>query len=523
MAAICSWRGKLTKSNLKNKNNRSLDGNLKDGNVYSGGDNPKNKNKSNKNQYIEDNDLKNKEGKNTANKSKNGKGLNENANNADNDTRKSHLYKNSRLEYRKSEEYKREQERKLALKEQKAKEKEIRKKIKEEREELFLEKLYARRKKYADRLSKIEGKLGKTQIEVRGGNAQKALTAISKISKVEKVESTKEYTRFFVESKQCHKIIALLQNLCYDYKIINIVGVSSSIFRAFARTGIFTGIAASVCAVLIYSSFVTRVSVRCEGASDYALNAQIDGILKEYGAVEGARVKSFDADELENAISSLDGVTFVSVDKIGTHINVVYKTALKKENFVSANPQSVVAKKRAVVTRVIVEGGTAVCKYGDVVEVGDTLIDGYIEHGDNKIPVEAKGYAFGKVYYKRTKFFARVEKVETVVSSKTYTRFGMFEKVPKTPTSPFENYRLETKTSDFGYLLPIKIYSYRYDEIQTVEIENTLDEAGMKKAVYSELVADLTESATVLDVYYEITATEDGTYVTLMLEAEEII
>ena len=482
MAAICFWRDKLTKSNLKNRNKRNLHGNLK-----------------------------------------NGKVIKETENNADNTARKSHLNKNKRLEYGKIEESKKEKQRKLALKEQKAKEKEIRKKIKEEREELFLEKLYARRKKYMDRLSKIESKLGKTQIEVRGGNAQKALTAISKISKVEKVESTKEYSRFFVESKQCHKIIALLKNLCYDYKIINIVGVSSSLFRAFARIGIFAGIAASVCALLIYSSFVTRVSVRCEGASDYALNAQIDGILKEYGAIEGARVESFDADELENAISSLEGVTFASVDKVGTHINVVYKTALKKENFVFANSKSVVAKKRAVVTRVIVEGGTAVCKYGDVVEVGDTLIDGYIEYGDNKIPVEAKGYAFGKVYYKRTKFFARVEKVESVVNDKTYTRLGMFEKVPKIPTSPFENYRLETEASDFGYLLPIKIYSYRYEEIQTVEVENTLDEAGMKKAVYSELVADLTESATVLDVYYEITSTEDGTYVTLTLEAEEII
>ncbi len=431
--------------------------------------------------------------------------------------------KNNSLEYGKTEKYKKERERKLALKQQKAKEKEFKRKIKEKREEFFLDKLYARRRKYADRLSKIEGKLGKTQIEVRGSNAQKALIAISKISKVEKVESTKEYTRFFVESKQCRKIIALLQNLCYDYKIINIVGVSSTVLRLLARTGIFLGIVSGVCAVSIYSSFVTRVSVRCEGASDYALNAQIDGILKEYGAVEGARVKSFDASELENAISSLDGVAFASVDKVGTHINVVYKTALKKEYFVASNSKSVVAKKRAVVTRVIVEGGTAVCKYGDVVEVGDALIDGYIEYGDNKIPVEAKGYAFGKVYYKRTKFFARVERVETVVSGKTYTRLGMFTKVPKTPTSPFENYRLKTQTSDFGYLLPIKIYSYRYEEIQTVEVENTLDEAGMKKAVYSQLVAGLAESATVLDAYYEITATEDGTYVTLTLEAEEII
>ena len=396
-------------------------------------------------------------------------------------------------------------------------------KIKEEREEIFWRKLIAKKNKYRNRISKIERKFGKTQIEICGENAVKALSAISKIAKVEKVAVGKQSTSIFVESKQCHKIIALLQNLCYDYKIINIGGVSPAIFRSLTRAGLIVGIVLVAVAVWIYSSFVTRVSVRCEGASDYALNAQIDGILKECGAVEGARVKSFDASELENAISSLDGVTFASVDKIGTHINVVYKTALKKENFVFANSKSVVAKKRAVVTRVIVEGGTAVCKYGDVVEAGDTLIDGYIEYGDNKIPVEARGYAFGKVYYKRTKFFAKVEKVEKVTACKTYTRYGMFKKVPKTPTSPFENYRLKTEASDFGYLLPIKIYSYRYEEIQTVEVENTLDEAGMKKAVYSELVADLTESATVLDVYYEITSTEDGTYVTLTLEAEEII
>ena len=431
--------------------------------------------------------------------------------------------KNNRLEYRKREEYKKERERKLALKEQRENEKEIRKKIKEEREELFLEKLYARRKKYADRLSKIEGKLGKTQIEVRGVNAQKALTAISKISKVEKVESTKEYTRFFVESKQCHKIIALLQNLCYDYKIINIGGVSPAIFRSLTRAGLIVGIVLVAVAVWIYSSFVTRVSVRGEGASDYALNAEISGILKEYGLKEGARLKSLDKSALEKAIMSLDGVAFASVSANGTHVNVLYKTALKKEGFVQGNGKGVIASKRAVVTRVIAESGTAVKKYGDVVDVGDTLIEGYIEYGDSKIPVEARGYAFGKVYLKRTRFFANVESVEEVVSIKKYTRYGMFGKTPKTPKSPFERYRLKTSVSDFSYLIPLKIYSYEFEEIRKVERKNTLDDEQMKRAVYSDVVASLSESATVLDAYYEITKTEDGAYVTVTLEAEEII
>ena len=45
----------------------------------------------------------------------------------------------------------------------------------------------------------------------------------------------------------------------------------------------------------------------------------------------------------------------------------------------------------------------------------------------------------------------------------------------------------------------------------------------MKKAVYSDALARLSESATVLDAYYETTKTEDGTYVTVTLEVEEFI
>ena len=282
--------------------------------------------------------------------------------------------KNKGLEYRKSDEFKKRKSEKEAVRKQKEELAAQKRKIREEREEIFVRKLIAKKNKYRNRISKIERKFGKTQIEIYGENAVKALSAISKIAKVEKVAVGKQSTSIFVESKQCHKIIALLQNLCYDYKIINIGGVSPAIFRSLTRAGLIVGIVLVAVAVWIYSSFVTRVSVRCEGASDYALNAEISGILKEYGLKEGARLKSLDKSALEKAIMSLDGVAFASVSSNGTHVNVSYKTALKKEGFVQGNGKGVIASKRAVVTRVIAESGTAVKKYGDVVDVGDTLI-----------------------------------------------------------------------------------------------------------------------------------------------------
>lgn len=95
------------------------------------------------------------------------------------------------------------------------------------------------------------------------------------------------------------------------------------------------------------------------------------------------------------------------------------------------NGKGVTASKRAVVTRVIAESGTAVKKYGDVVDVGDTLIEGYIEYGDSKIPVEARGYAFGKVYLKRTRFLQTSRASKKSCRSKNTLATGCSAKLRK--------------------------------------------------------------------------------------------
>ena len=134
--------------------------------------------------------------------------------------------KRKRLEHRNCERIEKRKSEKEEVRKQKEELAAQKRKIREEREEIFVRKLIAKKNKYRNRISKIERKFGKTQIEIYGENAVKALSAISKIAKVEKVAVGKQSTSIFVESKQCHKIIALLQNLCYDYKIINIGGVA---------------------------------------------------------------------------------------------------------------------------------------------------------------------------------------------------------------------------------------------------------------------------------------------------------
>ncbi len=376
-----------------------------------------------------------------------------------------------------------------------------------------------------DRLHNILAKFGKTQFEILSKYGVRALAAISKICRVSDVQTTPEGVRFFIDSKHCDKIIALLDNLCYYYKIVRIGGVVPSALRTFARFGVVAGICIGVAAFAIYSSFVTRVSVRYAGEIEpnEALKRQISDILCEYGAESGAKASDIDGNELEKALTELDGVAFASVKRNGTHFDIVIKSELPKESFAQMHGSSVKATKTAVVTRIIVEGGTAIKKYGDVVKAGDVLIDGFVEYGDSKIPSLARGYAFGKVYYKKSVYFPAEDTVKEYGEQKTLTRLGMFGKVPKTPQSPYECYELATSVRDYGFMLPMKIYEYTFRQLTIRKVENNLDEESMKRKAFSVLATEFEESAKVLNVYYEVKNVDGGVVVDITVEAEESI
>ncbi len=375
------------------------------------------------------------------------------------------------------------------------------------------------------RMHKILAKYGKTQFEISSKSGVKALVAVSKICRVFDVQTFDKGVRFCVNSKQCGKIIALLDNLCYDYKIIKIGGVVPFALRSVARVGIVTGLCVGVVALSVFANFVTRVSVRYAGnvQPDAALNLRVCDILNEYGVKKGAKISAIKAQELQKALSALDGVAFANVSVDGSHVDIVLKSELPKEEFAQIDGSSVTARKTAVVTRIIVEGGTAVKKYGDVVKPGDVLIDGYVLYGDAKIPAQARGFAYGKVFYKKSVFFPSVETVKSYGQVKTETRYGIFGKTPKAPKSPYECCEIETSVSEFGFLVPLKIYKYTFRELIVEQRQNALDEEGMKRKAFSMLATEFEESAKILNVYYEVNRLDGGVAVEVIAEAEELI
>lgn len=375
--------------------------------------------------------------------------------------------------------------------------------------------------KHPNRLRVFANKFGKTLVKINSKNAFKALAALPNDISVKIVEQGDSFVIIKVLSKHLDEVIAILNRLCYDYIIIKIIGVVPSFFGLLSRLGIVVGLALATVACLICTSFITRVSV--SGASDASLKMQVAAMLEEHGVKRGGKVADVDCDALSKQILSLDGVAFASVSKNGGQIAVYVKEELPRAEFEEILGSMVKATKRAVVTRVIVDGGTAVVKYGDVVNVGDLLIDGYTEYGEDKIPVQASGEVWGKVYYQKKLYFANTTLKKVYDKTKRVTKLSFFGKKPKTPSCKFEKYELEVSVAKNEFFVPYEVYTYEFREIASVSETRALTDEEMKLCAYSQVLGEIGTAVKVLDTYYEIKESADGKYVTVTVEAEEKI
>ena len=375
--------------------------------------------------------------------------------------------------------------------------------------------------KHPSRLQVFANRYGTAHILIGSKNAVKVLPRISAEHIVKVIKSDENGLIVAVKSKHLSQVIAILQNLCYDYKIIKIIGAVPSFFNLVSRLGIVVGACAVIALSVFCTQFVTRVSV--DGVRDAALKLEISLLLEDRGVKIGGNVKNVDCDGLVKALLSLDGIAFASVKKNGGHVSIYVKEELSPAEFEEIAGSSVKASKRAVVTRVIVDGGTAVVKYGDVVNAGDMLIDGYTEYGEEKIPVQAAGEVWGKVYYQKKLYFANTTLSREYGKTKTVTKLSFFGITPKTPKSKFERYELKISVNESDFFLPYSVFTYEFREISLCEVENTKSDEELKRLAYSQVIGEIDTAVKVLCTYFEIENTKNGRYVQVTVEAEEKI
>lgn len=357
----------------------------------------------------------------------------------------------------------------------------------------------------------------RTVFRVEGLNLSRLITAVSAETRVAILRSEERAVEFRISSACKSKVVAILNQLCYDYTIIKEEGVLYGAIAALGRAGVVVGLVCTIAALVVYPHTITAVEATGEW------NAEISRILADNGILAGKTVWDFDGDAVERQLLELDGVSFASVDKRGTRVYVDVRAERDGEHFVDLTRGNVTATVRASVTRAIVFSGTSLVKYGDVVDVGQELIGGYVLVGEEKVACPADGEVYGRTYRTVTRFFPDTEIVRTEGRSKSYTRLGFFGKQPAPPQSPFDAYVLQTSVWRNDFLFGYVKYTYTFTEITYSERQNTRTEEQMKKETLSSVVSSMPAGATVLGFTTRVERTEGGYTVTVTVEAEERI
>lgn len=232
----------------------------------------------------------------------------------------------------------------------------------------------------------------RVKIEVYGLNHARLIDKLRLAANLSEVRLWQKKFSFVVDSKDKQKILAILNQLCYNYKIIEESGFSNFLKTLFNRYGILIGMFITVIFIILGSGIVLKVDV-----NEPEYKKQVEKIL----ASQNMKVFTFQYDndfqKIESKLLKMKGVSFAKVEKNGAVLNVFLKKELPPPKYVFLEGKPVVSNKKAVITRIVVLSGTAAVQYGDVVKPGDVLIEGKQLIGEEEVEVVPNGEVFGKV------------------------------------------------------------------------------------------------------------------------------
>ncbi|MEH7224515.1 sporulation protein YqfD [Bacillus sp. JJ1566] len=207
---------------------------------------------------------------------------------------------------------------------------------------------------------------------------------------------TLSFSMYLKDIKKIRRVVR--KNDC-KLRFIGKKGLPFLVQKALNNSGFLIGSISFFIIVTLLSNMVWGIKV--EGAKPETEHRIIQE-LKKLG-VEKGKLQFFIEDNeslqrhLEDAIND---ITWIGVELNGTtyHFEVVEKNQPDPpEQF---SPRNLVANKKAIIKKLIVEEGKPVVGENDFVKKGDLLVTGKIGKEGEEIYVPARGKIFGETWYK---------------------------------------------------------------------------------------------------------------------------
>ncbi|MCF6092826.1 sporulation protein YqfD [Microaerobacter geothermalis] len=198
--------------------------------------------------------------------------------------------------------------------------------------------------------------------------------------------------------KDFHRLRPMLKDTETRIRIMKKKGWPFVAFLGSKRKGFLLGAIFFIVFLYMLSSMVWKIDVvgteKISKKEVYQAASQI-GIRK--GAFQW-KIPDF-KEAREMLLSQLSDAAWVGVEKKGTKIIITVVEKVKPEKNRLMNPRHLVAKKKAMIQKIIVEKGIPQVKPSQWVSKGQILVSGLMGNEDNQEIVVAEGKVLGEIWY----------------------------------------------------------------------------------------------------------------------------
>ena len=193
----------------------------------------------------------------------------------------------------------------------------------------------------------------------------------------------------------------LFKNVCKkerkDFKIVSRFGIKNVFGYTKKLLGFLLAVVIAGSYLFSFQKMIFKLNISYSSADDYDLSKVVH-VLNENGVNEGSLVE-LSAKEIESIlIKNVDDIVGCRVIKDGSVLSICVYPEIKNNQL----EKSLSSKYDAVITKIEVFSGSALKRVGDVVRVGDLLIES---------DTQASGVIEGKVYFSVSEIYNEKQQI----------------------------------------------------------------------------------------------------------------
>ena len=335
-----------------------------------------------------------------------------------------------------------------------------------------------------------------------------------------------------IEIKDLKKVAKITKKTKCKMKIVKKKGIPF-LFNKYRKRKIFFALLLLIISLLtISSNFIWNIQIIEEN------NETLENIYQDIemaGLTTGKLKTKINSKEIINKIRlNRNDIAWMGIELKGTNAIVRIVKATEKPKIINEEEYcNIISNKQGIITKINAQNGTIAVKVGDNVNIGTTLINGWMEGKYTGIRfVHAKGEIEAKVWYTKSKKISYnvTEKIETGKTENKYKiKINNFEINLSKTLSKFEIYDTidtEKKFKIFSdFYLPISLIKTTNKEVNENKKVYTIEEAkqlGIKE-LQEELDNEVENKEKIVNKIINTYEKEDGVEVNVTYEVLENI